>query len=250
MKKNGFTLIELLVVIAIIAILAAMLLPSLGAAREQTKRVVCASQLRQLHFALFSYCQDFDDSMPWTRNGTPFIDQWKAWNELSLWGLLLPYLNVTIKTSAGGTLLATPPIFRCPAEKRTPEQMVYNDGLWGATLVAMTSYWTSGIGNYYSAFAVVDQATAGFAVYQEAPPTPRKWNKYSDVPTGRIMALDHFYWWSKAENAANLNNDITYPSHQLKGGNTLHAGGHVTWVNAEATDLKCAAWDWGFLDTY
>lgn len=64
-KKTGFTLIELLVVIAIIAILAAMLLPALARAREQARRAVCISNLKQIGLAMKMYAQDFDENYPW-----------------------------------------------------------------------------------------------------------------------------------------------------------------------------------------
>ena len=68
--RKGFTIVELLVVISIIALLIAILLPSLRRARAQTKDTVCRSNLHQLGLAIQFYAIDNRDYIPWIK-GTP-----------------------------------------------------------------------------------------------------------------------------------------------------------------------------------
>ncbi len=62
-RHEGFTLIELLVVIAIIAILMAILIPTLHRAREQGQRAACLNNLKQLTVAWILYADDNDDKI-------------------------------------------------------------------------------------------------------------------------------------------------------------------------------------------
>ena len=61
--RKGFTLIELLVVVAILAVLIAILLPALAAARHRSQQVICQSRVRQIGLALGYYAAENNDGV-------------------------------------------------------------------------------------------------------------------------------------------------------------------------------------------
>ena len=88
--KKGFTLIELLVVIAIIAILAAILFPVFAQAREKARQTSCLSNLKQIGTALQLYVDDYDETMPMTKDSGHL---WPAWRPYTWVGALEPYVK-------------------------------------------------------------------------------------------------------------------------------------------------------------
>ena len=75
---SGFTLVELLVVIAILAILVALLMPSINRARDSAQSTKCVNNLRQLGVMTELYCADsgnvFPPSTTWSSGGTSWIE--------------------------------------------------------------------------------------------------------------------------------------------------------------------------------
>jgi prepilin-type N-terminal cleavage/methylation domain-containing protein len=71
-RSLAFTLVELLVVIGIIAVLVAILLPSLAKAREQARATACLSYLRQIGMGATLYANEYHGWLPIVSNETTF----------------------------------------------------------------------------------------------------------------------------------------------------------------------------------
>jgi len=86
-RLRAFTLIELLVVVAILALLVAILLPSLARARRSAKRVVCMNNLHALGLAVHCYEAAYKDVLPWEgyAEGDRPIRHLGRWEDSSQW---------------------------------------------------------------------------------------------------------------------------------------------------------------------
>jgi prepilin-type N-terminal cleavage/methylation domain-containing protein/prepilin-type processing-associated H-X9-DG protein len=91
--KDGFTLVELLVVISIIALLLAILMPSLNKARLAAQKVVCGVNLKNFGLAMGMYIQG-NNNIPWEgqADGDKISNPVGPWAEPSFWANALPVL--------------------------------------------------------------------------------------------------------------------------------------------------------------
>jgi len=127
-RKAGFTLIELLVVIAIIAILAALLLPTLSSAKGQAQKTQCMNNNKQLGLGMTMYSNDNKDFIPYPNWNPP----WTGATGLPLPGwlytpvsdappnpFLLPYSRNPITAYQGGLFwnyIQNIAVYRCPLD--------------------------------------------------------------------------------------------------------------------------------------
>jgi prepilin-type N-terminal cleavage/methylation domain-containing protein/prepilin-type processing-associated H-X9-DG protein len=110
--SEAFTLIELLVVIAIIAILASLLLPALGMAKDRARSISCVNNLRQMGIAITLYSDDNSDFLVPAeynvRNGSPYEEGWPT----------ILYNGKYLPGSRSKTYYSLPEartVFQCPA---------------------------------------------------------------------------------------------------------------------------------------
>ncbi|MFQ5490505.1 MAG: type II secretion system protein [Phycisphaerae bacterium] len=114
--RRAFTLVELLVTISIIALLMAILLPSLRRARWQARRAVCQSNLRQIAIAWHAYLQDHNDAFyQWPNAQINYGGRQGATNRYQTDKPLNPYFGEPLRAHTGAE------VFRCPSDNGSVE---------------------------------------------------------------------------------------------------------------------------------
>lgn len=252
-RRAGFTLVELLVCIAIVALLMALLMPSLAKAREMAITTKCAANQRGLGIALAQYAADYRARMPLTpKNENPVG---KVTYGMRDWYRI--YRDYILPANALGTSMDAQrniynlglisPAFRCPGVN--PVRNIV--GYFGPTQGGPFGLWvgTSKQNVFNYVFNDFESGTIGIDA--------TKITQLDDVPHDQIVVMDKnpiCNWNTSNMSLAGTNSSDTLPAgmggarwgmfissgtpslgtyspgtHHLDGANILYRGGDVRW---------------------
>ncbi|MCM8769078.1 MAG: DUF1559 domain-containing protein [Candidatus Omnitrophica bacterium] len=170
-----------------------MLLPALARAREQARRGVCISNLKQIGLALKMYSQDYDENFPFNESTTPPTSTYNydGMDATKCFSLLMGQLNIQTPDVEGVVYLKDPALFVCPSSADTKSD--------------------SGVANWGNC-----SYAYGCALHEQVADTT-------------CIVVDK---WTTTKNAI-LNNATalaTSDNHGTDGVNALYVGGHVEWI--------------------
>ena len=214
MRRHAFTLIELLVVVSIIALLIAILLPSLQRAREQATRVACGANVHQIAIGVISYTLDSKGALPrlMSTGGHPFVTYWIN-NPTSAGPLQRVNLGLLLR------FMPDPQSYYCPS--------VNSDETHSLSFNGPDNAWNDSLGDSIRRVRSSYPARAYHAVRDVTGDYSWKIADYND----KVIYSD-FYMVDNWQGGGIINGFINAP-HLGEGYNRMFGDGSGRWINAE-----------------
>ncbi|HTB84336.1 MAG TPA: prepilin-type N-terminal cleavage/methylation domain-containing protein [Candidatus Sulfotelmatobacter sp.] len=221
----AFTLIELLVVIAIIAILAAMLLPSLARAKQTAKRIDCLNNLKQFGIAQKLYNDDFSGQYPHRGGSAAQPDRWPQ----QMYDAYAHNVKMLL----------------CPSEPTNTPMTIQTDHTDYPADASPRSYLMNGFNDIYS--EKLDIPPSSWSTLEPAIVAAATSVKEQDiihvsetVVLGEKQSGAGDYYMDIYENGGNDFTGIAEQSrHDSRGDDTMTGGSNYTMADGSATYIKC-----------
>lgn len=230
-QRAGFTLIEMLVVVSLITLLVSIMLPALSAAKENARRVVCASTVRQLADICAAMANELNQKLPDLHNDSG------QWSSVLYSAGPNPH---TYDGKARDHMVRSRGLTRqqlyCPSN----DDLMWNrDDFWFHT--NGRSVWG------YSYFAAAPKGHASWT-YTDSGTTPVFANTMTDKPRHQIMWSDtnrriEPYGWFRYDVARASNHFLR---DQPTGANNGYLDSHVEWVDYSRMKKRMINGSWSF----
>lgn len=226
---KAFTLIELLVVIAIISLLAAILFPVFGRARENARRISCLSNMKQLGTGVMMYIQDWDERYPPNSHNND-NGVWKIQTDPAMPG----YLYLSGNTAPGDHRITwmdiiypqvkTLSVFRCPSVSDLTHASYGYQPAYGGEIGNCQNYLLPAACPPQRVTMKMSQINRPSEVIMI---TEMNSTAPSIAPLAYFVQPVHVSWAVHGLNNYKPSQAIPH----LEGGNQLYADGHAKWLN-------------------